>query len=416
MPKITEKRFTCVLLREIRPGTWRVDYRDPLTRKRCRVLLPVSSFKDAEKEAKAINDRVGSGKGFSGRIRGSVGHTVQAAVKEAIKHTSANERTRADYSSRYNGFSDYLTEKAPGVQSWTEVTEAVIENYIQHCRREGISHETLKSRVFVLRMTSDFMSRTYPSQYRNITARLKLRRTDPPKAEREAKDVILSLVQYRAMLKWLKENAPMFYVLAILQGSAGLRMLEGCYLREQDLDPDAGTITITESSAHKPKNRPSFRTIPVAPVVVQALQGWIGGLKVRHAEGFMFLPTRGWRGRMKAKSEEARAGVLTRDRISHLWVDAVNAAREAKVDLPAGFIPRKLRGTFVTAMRKAGADFEILQRYIGHAPASILSAHYDEIDMDRLKAVATLAQEFSEGSGRFKEAEKAETKNSGFGQ
>jgi hypothetical protein len=38
------------------------------------------------------------------------------------------------------------------------------------------------------------------------------------------------------------------------------------------------------------------------------------------------------------------------------------------------------------------------------------------IDIDRLKAVATLAQEFSEGSGRFKETEKPEAKNSGFGQ
>lgn len=182
-------------------GGWRVDYRDPLTRKRARVILPVSNFKDEEKEAKAINDRLGSGKGFAGRIRGSVGHTVQAAVLEAVKHSSGNERTRADYLIRYNPFSEYLAENVPGVQAWSDVTEQVLAIYMEHCRRDGVAHDTLRMRLYVLRLTSAYMSRTYPSHYRHVTANVKVRRHDPPKSELEAKDAILSPSQARGLLR-----------------------------------------------------------------------------------------------------------------------------------------------------------------------------------------------------------------------
>lgn len=415
MPKVTEKKFTCVLLKEIRPGTWRVDYRDPLTRKRSRILLPVSSFKDAEKEAKAINDRVGSGKGFSGRIRGSVGHTVKDAVKEAIKHSGANEVTRGDYGYRFNAFNEYLTENTPGVQSWGDVTEKVIENYLEHSRRKGVSHDTIRLRLYVLRLTSSYMSRTYPGHYRHVTVNIKLRRHDPPKAELEVENAILTPSQLRGLLTWLAENRPVVHLWALLQGCAGVREKEGCYLREQDIDPEAGTITITASSAHRPKNRPSYRTIPVAPAVSKALTAWIQDLKVRHNEGYIFMPTRAIGGRQGALSDAARVGALTPSRIVALWAEAMDAAKLAGVKLAPLFVPRKLRASFVTALRGVGADLADLQAYIGHAPATILSAHYDKTDLGRLKKIADLGQQLFEGSGAFKEAEETENKKAGLG-
>jgi hypothetical protein len=66
-------------------------------------------------------------------------------------------------------------------------------------------------------------------------------------------------------------------------------------------------------------------------------------------------------------------------------------------------MPRKLRATFVSLMRGARADFADLQAYIGHRPATTLSAHYDEGSMERLAAVARLAQGLAEGSGAFAE-------------
>lgn len=415
MPKMTEKKLHGVLLREIRPGTWRVDYRDPLTRKRTRIQLPASDFKAALKEAKAIEETIGHGKGFTGRMRGSIGHTVRAAVHEAINHSGANEQTRADYMRRYNAFSEYLTKNLPGIQSWGDVDEKIIENYMEECRREGVAHDTLRMRVYVLRLTSAYMTRAYPGHYHNITANVKLRRHDPPKAELETKDAIVSPAQARALFKWLANNDPMVNAWAVLQGCAGVREQEAAYLREQDFDPAARTITITDTSAHKPKNRPSYRTIPVAPAVAETLSAWICGLKVRHNEGYLFFPDRAKNGRTGAKSAAARAGALTADRIAHLWKDAIIAARAAKVQLPTKFTPRRLRASFVTAMRQAGADMPDLQAYIGHAPATVLSAHYDKIDMARLKKIADLGQTLFEGSGVFQIDEKTENKKAGLG-
>ncbi len=104
-----------------------------------------------------------------------------------------------------------------------------------------------------------------------------------------------------------------------------------------------------------------------------------------------------------------------RESIGNMWSEALARAIRKNVeadqpveaiDLPAKFIPRKLRATFVTAMREAGADFETLQKYIGHAADSILSAYYDKVSMERLRQVAELGQQLYKGSGVFKNSEK----------
>ena len=63
----------------------------------------------------------------------------------------------------------------------------------------------------------------------------------------------------------------MFYVWALLQGCAGLREKEACYVRDQDITPETGVISITGTLAHKPNTRPSYRTMPVSPARSKAL-------------------------------------------------------------------------------------------------------------------------------------------------
>ena len=55
-------------------------------------------------------------------------------------------------------------------------------------------------------------------------------------------------------------------------------------------------------------------------------------------------------------------------------------------------MPRKLRATFATAVRSEGCDFFDLQRYLGQMPSSVLSQHYDMVDLDRLGKIADVAQ------------------------
>ena len=98
-------------------------------------------------------------------------------------------------------------------------------------------------------------------------------------------------------------------------------------------------------------------------------------------------------GRPSAKSIQARLGVYTVTGVQHRWAKALARARSHGVDIPEKFIPRRLRASFITAMRKRGADFAVLERYIGHAPSTLLSERYDKLDMERMRPIAALAQE-----------------------
>lgn len=409
MPKIKQMQVGKVFVKETSSGRWRASWTDPLTKRHIRRMLPCSSHTEARLQAEDINANLAQGMGFAGRQRGVSGHEVHEAVLEAVKHSNANERTRKDYLGRFNAFADYLNRFAKGVVGWGDVTAGIIGNYIQHCREEGVSHDTLRMRIFVLRMTSDYMSRTYPDLYRHITTSIRLKRTDPPKAELERSESILKPEQFRVLLAYLREHEPMVYVWACLQGLCGLRQLEAGYLRERDFDPEASTVCITENSAHKPKNRPSYRMIPVCGTVAKAIGDWINCLKIRHAEGFLFAPANP-SGNRHGKSKEARAGVFTRHTISHEWRRALDAARADGIELPRAFVPRKLRASFVTAMRTADADFGLLQAYIGHAATSVLQAHYDHLDLERLRRVSDLAQTLADGCSPY--AEKGDTRSS----
>ena len=75
------------------------------------------------------------------------------------------------------------------------------------------------------------------------------------------------------------------------------------------------------------------------------------------------------------------------------------------MDLPPAFLPRKLRASFVTAVRSAGADLEDLQAYVGQTPKSVMSIHYDHVGMERFQRIADLAEELHEGEGHFGLAE-----------
>jgi len=412
MPKITATKVGSVFLKQVGAGKWRVSYMDPLMHKHVRQMLPAASFEDARDQAKTINRDVASERGFQGRLRGRAGHTIADLVLEAVRHTNATEQTRKDYLRRYNAFAAYLRENAPGVTAWGDVTTAVLENYLEHCRREGMAHDSIRLRLFVLRLASSYAARVYPNVYRDAAAAVRLRRRANGAPGTESKKEILSPEQMRGLLGWLEKKAPMVHVWATLQGLCGLRLFEAAYLREGDIDFEGGTLAVSESDAHRPKNASSYRTIPVCGETLRVLRGWITGARVQHMSGYLFVPQRASYGRVGAKSTAARVGAFTQDAICHFWGKALSKARLA-LDLPARFVPRKLRASFVTALRSAGADLALVQKYVGHRPLTVLSAHYDDVTLDRLRVLAGLAQDLFEGKGAFEAAQKEAEKPGG---
>ena len=51
----------------------------------------------------------------------------------------------------------------------------------------------------------------------------------------------------------------------------------------------------------------------------------------------------------------------------------------------AGFTPRMFRATFATHVRAAGADRDVVRKYMGHAGDSVLDKHYDQVDESRMR-------------------------------
>ena len=78
---------------------------------------------------------------------------------------------------------------------------------------------------------------------------------------------------------------------------------------------------------------------------------------------------------------------------------------EDAFEAPSGFMPRKLRATFVSAVgdlnaeAKLDAEGNTLRFYVGQKPTSVLTAHYDVPSLERLGKIAGLAQGCSGRNG-----------------
>lgn len=360
-----------------------------------RRILPTNNFREAKRLAEEINVRIAMGREAGGN--GPPRHTIREAVLEAIRASDSTRATKADYISRFNQFAKFLEGRRPRISRWSEINVKVLSEFLAHCRKQNNADDTIRLRFSALRLTSTFMARNYPDHFRHVTRDFRIRRTRPSGSDHLG-DRILSPEQLRQFLGWLKENEPQVHVWACMQGLVGLRLTEGLFLREQDFNREAKTITITNTEAHRPKTSASYRTIPICDAAAETLSDWIDGLKVRNSNGILFPPQRSSSCARNAIDPGARAGSLSAHRMSIIFSKAISRARSKGVDLPPAFIARRLRASFVTGVRSAGADFADLQAYIGQTPRDVLSAHYDHVGIDRFQVIANLAQGLHEGS------------------
>jgi len=140
-------------------------------------------------------------------------------------------------------------------------------------------------------------------------------------------------------------------------------------LRKRDVDFEAGTITITENERHCPKNRFSFRVIPVMEFVLDTLHETIGRLATGNDESLVFLTAR-----------YNRPWTLN----GYHW-SLRQAMLASGIDALRDYKPRWLRASFVSAALAMGADSDCVQKYMGHAPNSVLTRHYAQITDEMLR-------------------------------
>lgn len=150
-------------------------------------------------------------------------------------------------------------------------------------------------------------------------------------------------------------------------------------IRECDVDLEAGTVRITKTPVHAPKNTASYRTIPVSrfvlTVIAEALRD--PRLPVGDRERQIFLT-------------DGFARPWNRNGYSWAMHKAIKACGIRELD---GYMCRWLRACFASAVIAAGAPEAHVQKYVGHTPSTMLLGHYAQISTDSLRTAVVGAFE-----------------------
>jgi len=363
-----------VRIRERLPGSWQAAFTDPATGRRERITIRATSTADARRQAKALSDQIAARR--FGTKRGNE-PTIGQAMQSAIEASRGNLETRKWYTRWANKFLEWLAEAHPTVKHWTDLKTEMVRAYLAYCERElGLSCKSIRARMLPIHMAARLMVENDPERYPRDVARPV--RTPASKgnpleqAEREARKA-LPAAALRVLLDALRERWPRVYAIAALQALAGLRVLEALALRECDVNAAEGVVTVTKTARHTPKNAFSYRKVPVLPEVTAALRDVIAGLPVGNREREIFLTRLGTpftrRGYHDSLTEAMRP----------LW-------RETGIEAFRDFQPHWLRATFASGASAGGANERSLKVYLGHSRGDVLGLHYEQINLDRLRA------------------------------
>ena len=167
----------------------------------------------------------------------------------------------------------------------------------------------------------------------------------------------------------------------LLQAFCGLRIREALALRERDVNFEAGTIRITETERHRPKNRFSFRS------AARRIARWPAG--ARRSVGSHRAAVSSLRQRAHFPYLTLRATV---DNARLLSGNETNDAAKRNQAL-RGYKPRWLRACFASAVLSVGADQTLVKEYMGHSQGDVLGLHYEQISIERLRSTIVPAIE-----------------------
>lgn len=323
--------------------------------------------------------------------------TIRDGIATAIKLSRANEATRRNMAARAAGFVRWLGENHPKARTWADVKPSMLQAYILDCEAQGLAFDSVRLRTATIKKAWRLMHGDYPMDVAELP-RVTLRKPD-----RREQVATLTWPEAVAFVAWLRDNAPDVWAIQALALYCGLRQLEAAHLRTQDVDLEAGTVTITETAHHKPKNATSWRMIPLPKAAMEALEHALNraeARKVQPVSGEIFLNRRGniW------------AVVALTHRMMKL-------SRRAAVDLDlpaiAKVMTRRLRATFATAISQAGVSDRALKAYLGHSGGDVLGIHYRAVSLDELRLVSDAADslersDFRKESGNFQKVAIAE--------
>lgn len=358
-------------------------YIDPDTGKEVKRRVSGLDLDEVKEMAQTLTRKAYHGKGYlAEKVPG-----IEEGIVEAIDLSRGNDDTKDDLTARAKPFIAFMSERYPAVKTWADIRPGMAEAYLRDCERSGLAYDTIRLRLTPIKAAWKRMHQDYPERVKSPPA---LKLTPPPRRE----IVCLEAAEVAVLLDWLRKRSPDLWPMATLQALCGLRMLEAAALRLQDVDLEAGTITITDTGHHKPKTRDSYRTIPICREAVEALREAISSQKVRPTSGEIFTNRKGnlWvKDALTLRWGRALSHISATPKV----IKRENTGKKLTINphglgmLRLGEIPaRKLRSAFATLTGRLGVTDRILKAYLGHSSGDILGGHYRRIDLDELRQVS----------------------------
>lgn len=376
--KMKSFKVGAVAVLQLEPEKWRLRYSGPDGRD-IRQRVSGVNEKDIRVTASSINHTLLTGKGFlPGRTKASDVPELEDGIVRSISLRNSADITNADRLQRGYKFLNWMAKHHPTVSRWDQMRPEMLQEYILEAERRGLSPYTIRLDVAPIRLAWLHMSQNYPE----VRPLPKLRLKPAPKTDVQC----LDRTEVIRLLGWLRENAPTLWPMAVIQATMGLRVLEVAALRAQDVDLTAGTITITKTPLHSPKNTNSHRTLPLTLDAAEALRFAMGNQKLVPTGGEIFVNSDGGHWRLRSLSH----------RWQHTLIAAAKSLEEPRFRTPI----RKLRASFATMAVRMGAHDRLLKAFLGHGQGDILGGHYLKIKVAELRTVSSLFDQWKEESGK----------------
>lgn len=321
--------------------------------------------------------------------------TLRRGLEIGLTLSRATPTGKLDLKRRADIFVEWMQKYHKHVYRWNQLRPSHVEQYINHMIQDGLAWDSIRMRLALLKFSWARIRRDFP---KDILPLEKVRM--PKRAKREI--VCLDPLHVDKLLSWLKVYRKRLYGMGCLQALAGLRMFEAACLRVQDVNFAAGTITITDTGKHAPKNEFSERKVPVCGEVLEAIRFTLKLYgKVQPTEGEIFRNADG--GPLIRVNSE---GIMQTGELSRAWRRALKSAAASPVDVERqtgmvtfhadglsdpifGEIPaRKLRASFASTASRLGASDRLLRAYLGHSAQDVLGLHYRKIEVDELRDIA----------------------------
>jgi len=222
-----------------------------------------------------------------------------------------------------------------GVEAPSQLKQEHLIAFIEHMQRQGAASSSIYRALMAVKGLLSYLRREkaiLPTQFLEI---------DSPKVWQLIPEVLTEAEVFQLIgaidsqdLLGARDRA----ILLLLYG-AGIRVSELCALNLQDVDE---TFIRVKGKGGKE------RLVPIAPVVVEALDHYLGHFRLQGEQQALFLSAKGKR--------------LDR---SAIWRQVKERAQLAGISKEIS--PHTLRHCFATHLLEQGADLRVIQEMLGHA-------------------------------------------------